>query len=56
MRLYLVTTGILFTLITAAHLYRAIDRGHIHHTEILLLAVSAGLAVWAWRLWRKAAA
>ena len=56
MRAYLVTTGILFALITAAHLYQAVDRGHVHHTDILLLVVSAGLSVWAWRLWRKAAA
>ena len=56
MRRYLLTTGILFALITTAHVYLAVSRGHIHHTEIVLIVVSAGLSIWAWRLWRNAAA
>ena len=56
MRTYLITTGILFAVITGAHVFEAIDRGHIHHSDILIVAVSAGLSMWAWRLWRKAAA
>ena len=56
MRTYLITTGILFAVITGAHVFEVIDRGHVHHSDILIVAVSAGLSVWAWRLWRKAAA
>ncbi|HZC67909.1 MAG TPA: hypothetical protein VE201_04750 [Nitrospirales bacterium] len=56
MRTYLVVTGILFVVITAAHIWEVIDRGHVHHSDILILAVSTGLSVWALRLWRKAAA
>ena len=56
MRTYLLTTGILFVVIAGAHVFEVIDRGHIHHSDILIVAVSAGLSVWAWRLWRKAAA
>ncbi len=55
MKPYLMTTGVLFAAITAAHVYGAIARGHLHHTDLLAL-VSAGLTIWAWRLFRKAAA
>ena len=56
MKPYLVTTGILFVVIAVAHVYEVIDRGHVHHSDILILAISTGLSVWAWRLFRKAAA
>ena len=56
MKPYLITTGILFAVITAAHLWEVVDRGHVHHTDILIVAVSTGLSVWAWRLLRKPAA
>ena len=56
MRPYLVTTGILFAVIAGAHVFEVIDRGHLHHTDILIIAVSTGLSLWAWRLLRKAAA
>jgi hypothetical protein len=55
MKPYLITTGILFAAITVAHAYGAIARGHIHHIDLLVL-VSAGLSIWAWRLLRKPAA
>jgi hypothetical protein len=54
MKPYLITTGILFAAITVAHAYGAIARGHFHHTDLLVL-VSAGLTIWAWRLFRRAA-
>ena len=54
MKPYLTTTGILFAAITVAHAYEAIARGHFHHTDLLVL-VSAGFSIWAWRLLRKAA-
>ena len=56
MKPYLITTGILFVVIAAAHTWEVIDRGHVHHSDILILGASIGLSVWAWRLFRKAAA
>jgi hypothetical protein len=55
MKPYLITTGLLFAAITVAHAYEAIARGHFHHTDLLVL-VSAGLSIWAWRLLRITAA
>ena len=56
MRTYLVTTGILFAAIAVAHVYEVIDRGHVRYSDILVIAVSAALGAWAWRLVRKTAA
>ena len=39
MKPYLITTGILFAAITVAHAYGAITRGHLHHTDLLVLVV-----------------
>ena len=55
MKPYLITTGILFAVITVAHIWEAVDRGHVHHSDVLIVAVSTGLSVWAWRLLLKAA-
>ena len=55
MKPYLITTGFLFAAITVAHAYGAIARGHLHHTDLLVL-VSAALTIWAWRLIRRTAA
>ena len=55
MKSYLIITGVLFLAITVAHGYEAIARGHFHHADLVVL-VSAGLSIWAWRLLRKAAA
>jgi len=55
MKPYLITTGILFGAITVAHAYGAIARGHLHHTDLLVLG-SAALTIWAWRLLRRTAA
>ena len=55
MKPYLITTAVLFAAITVAHAYGAVARGHLHHTDLLVL-VSAGLTIWALRLLRKAAA
>ena len=54
MKPYLITTGILFAAITVTHAYGAIARGHLHHTDLLVL-VSAALSIWAWRLFRQPA-
>jgi len=56
MKAYLVTTGTVFGLITAAHLARMVAEWPHHATEplyLLLTAVSAGLCAWAWSLFRR---
>lgn len=56
MKAYLVATCIIFGLITAAHIWRAIVEGPHLATDpwfILLTAVAAGLCLWALRLLRR---
>ncbi len=50
MKAYLITTGILFVLITVAHVFEVIDRSHLFASDVIIIAVAAALAVWAWRL------
>ena len=52
MKAYLYTTGMLFAVIAVAHVWEVIDRSHVFASDILIVAVSAGLVVWAWRLGR----
>ena len=58
MKSYIITTGTVFGLITAAHIWRIVaewprfakDPGYI-----LLTLLAAGLCLWAWRLLRLSA-
>jgi hypothetical protein len=54
MRAYLVTTGTLFVLLTAAHIVRVFQETHLAREPwFWLVTVIPGLlAVWAWRLYR----
>ena len=55
MRTYVMTTGILFGLVTMAHIWRVFVEGPGLATDpwyILLTVVAAGLCLWAWRLIR----
>jgi hypothetical protein len=55
MRAYVMTTGVLFGLITLAHVWRALDEGRGLATDpsfILLTIAAAALCLWAWRLIR----
>jgi hypothetical protein len=55
MKAYLITTGILFALITGAHICRAFAEGPQMAKDpffILLTVLAASLCVWAWRLLR----
>lgn len=55
MKAYLITTGIVFGLITGAHIWRAFAEGsHLASDPvfILLTVLSTGLCLWAWRLLR----
>lgn len=56
MKAYLITTGIIFALIVAAHILKAIDEGpgtFKNPVFILLTLLAAGLCVWAGRLLKK---
>jgi hypothetical protein len=57
MKAYLVTTGVVFGLITLAHIVRIVMEGSHLLKEplyVILTLVAAGLSVWAWRLLRVA--
>ena len=56
MKAYLVTTGVLFAVITVAHVWEVVDRRQLFASDALILAVTVGLCVWAWRLVRRPAA
>jgi hypothetical protein len=56
MKVYLITTGVVFALITLAHIVRAIAEGPLLAKDpvfIMLTLLAAGLSVWAWRLLRR---
>jgi hypothetical protein len=58
MKAYLITTGTVFTLVTAAHIWRVIAESAALARDpwfILLTVLTAGLSVWAWRLLRVSA-
>lgn len=53
MRTYVMTTGVIFGLITVAHLWRMVAEGRHVATEpvyILLTVMAAALTLWAGRL------
>ena len=56
MKAYIMTTGVVFGLITAAHIWRGIEEGPKLAAQpwfILLTLVTAALGVWALRLLRR---
>jgi hypothetical protein len=52
MKIYVVTTGVLFTLITAAHVWRMVVERPLATDPwyVLITPAAAILSVWAWRL------
>jgi uncharacterized membrane protein len=54
---YVLTTGSLFGLIAAVHVWRMFVEPHLatHHWYIVLTLAAAALSVWAWRLLRRQA-
>ena len=53
MKAYVMTTGVVFGLLTLAHLWRILDEGAHLATDpwfVLITVLAAGLALWAWRL------
>lgn len=56
MKAYIIITGVIFGLITVAHIMRFVMEGSRLATEpvfILLTLLSAALCVWAWQLLRR---
>jgi len=56
MKTYVMTTGVVFALLTLAHIWRVIEEGPHLATDpwyILITVAAAGLCLWAVRLlWR----
>jgi hypothetical protein len=55
MRTYVMTTGTVFGLLTAAHVWRGIAEGPHLATDpffVLITVAAAALCFWAWRLLR----
>jgi len=53
LKAYLVTTGILFAVITVAHTLEIVDRSRLFASDVVIVAISAGSSVWAFQLARK---
>ena len=56
MRAYVITTGILFALLTVAHLWRIAAESHRLATEpdfIIITLAAAGMSVWALLVLRR---
>ena len=56
MKAYVITTGVVFGLITFAHLLRIVMEPHVatEPVYILLTVASAALCLWAWYVLRRA--
>jgi hypothetical protein len=58
MKAYVMTTGVVFLLVTVAHLWRLVEEDPRLWTDpwyILLTIATAALSLWAWRLIRLSA-
>ncbi len=58
MKAYTITTGIIFGLITLAHVFRIILENHALAKDpsyVLLTVLTTALSIWAWRLVRTRA-
>lgn len=57
MKAYLTITGVVFSLLTLAHVWRVIEEGTQllrNPWWVLITVAAAALSVWAWRLlWRS---
>jgi len=55
MKTYVITTGVIFALITIAHLMRIVaePRTATEPVFILLTLLSAALCIWAWQVLRR---
>jgi uncharacterized membrane protein len=57
MKAYLVTTGVLFVIVTAMHVMRAVEEPDLARAPwfVLLTLGTAVLSIWALRLYQKSA-
>ena len=55
MKTYVIVTGILFALLTIAHVARVAIEKHLATDPVYILftLISAGLSIWAWRVYRQ---
>ena len=57
MKAYLITTGVVFGLLTIAHIWRMVSESGFHGDRdpwfIVITLISAGFAIWAFQLLRK---
>jgi hypothetical protein len=56
MKAYVATTGVLFLIVTAMHVMRAVEEPNLARAPwfVLLTVVTGALSVWALRLYQKA--
>lgn len=55
MKAYITTTGLVFGVLTVAHIWRVIEESHLATDPwyVLMTVAAAALSLWAWRvLWR----
>ena len=55
MKAYIITTGVIFGLITVAHILRMVKEPHVFTEPVFLLltVVAAALCVWSWLALRR---
>jgi len=53
MRVYVLTTGALFAIITVAHVAEMVQRSRLYISDAIVIPLGAGLAVWAWWVARQ---
>jgi hypothetical protein len=56
MKIYVITTGVIFALVTVVHLWRAVAEGPDLASDpgfILATIVPAAFTAWAWRVFRQ---
>jgi protein-S-isoprenylcysteine O-methyltransferase Ste14 len=58
MKAYVMTTGVVFGLLTVVHIWRAIEEGPHLATDpfyVLITVAAAALCLWAWRVLKTSA-
>lgn len=56
MKTYVITTGVIFGLLTVAHVWRIIEEGTHLATDpwyVLITVAAAALSLWAWLVLRR---
>ena len=56
MKAYVATTGVMFALLVAVHVWRAVEEGSHLATNpayVFITALAAAMAFWAWRVFSK---